>query len=197
MESLHSNRGFHGLCGSLTRSGLGVFYCVPSGNPDVKDLDKLNWALFSYQNEGLLQIDAERFFSLWQGRGRAGQGKPWDEHVKKRYNEIDSSLLEPLVLNQVFYNSFFKKQMQKPAADPYDVDCFFVSYEGKIFPVEIKETRALAIAEILGTGLVGAWALHPSDTAACSRRKRIMDITILLWSVSLVFGIAAYLIFYL
>lgn len=139
LGSLHSNRGFHGLCGSLTRSGLGVFYCVPLGNPDVRDLDKLNWALFSYRNEGLLQIDAEKFFSLWPGHGRAGRGKPWDEQVKKRYDEIDSLLLEALLLNQVFYNSFFKKQMQKPAADPYDVDGFFVSYEGKIFPIEIKE----------------------------------------------------------
>ena len=139
LEELHSNRGFHGLCGSLTRSGLGVFYCVPLGNPDAKDLNELGWALFSYQNEGLLQVDADKFFSLWPGRGRAGRGKPWDEQVEKRYSEIDASLLQTLVLNQVFFNSFFKKRMRKPAADPYDVDAFFVSYEGKIFPVEIKE----------------------------------------------------------
>ena len=54
-----------------------------------------------------------------------------------------------------------------------------------------------AIAMILGIGLVGVWALSPSDIAACSRRKRIMDATILLWLVSLIFGISTYLIFYL
>jgi hypothetical protein len=139
VESLLSNRGFHGLCGSLVRSGLGVFYCIPYGNPDIKDLDKISWALFSYQKEDLMQIDGEKFFSLWAGRGRTGVGKKWEEQVQKRYDEMDSSLLDELALNQVFYNSYFKKLMQKPAADPYDVDGFFVSYEGKIFPIEIKE----------------------------------------------------------
>ena len=139
VESLLSNRGFHGLCGSLVRSGLGVFYCIPYGNPDIKDLDKISWVLFSYQKEDLMQIDGEKFFSLWAGRGRAGVGKKWEEQVQKRYDEMDSSLLDELALNQVFYNSYFKKLMQKPAADPYDVDGFFVSYEGKIFPIEIKE----------------------------------------------------------
>jgi len=53
-----------------------------------------------------------------------------------------------------------------------------------------------AIAMILGMVLVGAWALRPSNIGACSRRKRIMDITTLLWLVSLIFGIATYLVFY-
>ena len=139
VELLLANRGFHGLCGSLTRSGLGVFYCIPIGNPDIKDFDKINWALFSYQNEDLLQMDGEKFFSLWAGHGRAGVGKKWDEQVQERYEKMDPSLLEELALNQIFYNSYFKRRMQKPAADPYDVDGFFVSYEGKIFPIEIKE----------------------------------------------------------
>jgi uncharacterized membrane protein YozB (DUF420 family) len=54
-----------------------------------------------------------------------------------------------------------------------------------------------AIALILGIGIVAAWALQPSDTAACSRRKRSMDVTILLWLASLIFGTTTYLIFYL
>jgi len=53
-----------------------------------------------------------------------------------------------------------------------------------------------AIAMIMGTFLVVAWALRPSNIAACSRRKRLMDITTLLWLVSLTFGIATYLVFY-
>jgi len=44
-----------------------------------------------------------------------------------------------LVLNQAFFSSFVKERMRKPIADPYDVDGFFVSYDGKILPVEIKE----------------------------------------------------------
>lgn len=53
-----------------------------------------------------------------------------------------------------------------------------------------------AIAMILGIILVGAWALRPANIAACSRRKRLMDITVLLWFISLVFGIATYIVFY-
>ena len=53
-----------------------------------------------------------------------------------------------------------------------------------------------AIAMIMGTFLVVAWALRPSNIAACSRRKRLMDITTLLWLISLTFGIATYLVFY-
>lgn len=54
-----------------------------------------------------------------------------------------------------------------------------------------------AITLALGIGLLIAWALRPSDIAACRRRKRIMDATIILWIATLIFGIAAYLIFYL
>ena len=53
-----------------------------------------------------------------------------------------------------------------------------------------------AIAMIMGTFLVVAWALRPSNIAACSRRKRLMDITVLLWLISLMFGITTYLVFY-
>jgi uncharacterized membrane protein YozB (DUF420 family) len=54
-----------------------------------------------------------------------------------------------------------------------------------------------AIAMILGIFLVGAWALRPSNIAGCVRRKRIMDVTITLWFISLIFGTASYVIFYL
>jgi uncharacterized membrane protein YozB (DUF420 family) len=53
-----------------------------------------------------------------------------------------------------------------------------------------------AIAMIMGIILVGAWALRPSNLAACSRMKRLMDITVLLWLISLTFGIATYIVFY-
>jgi len=52
------------------------------------------------------------------------------------------------------------------------------------------------IAMILGIVLVGAWALHPANIASCSRRKRLMDITTLFWFISLIFGIATYILFY-
>lgn len=54
-----------------------------------------------------------------------------------------------------------------------------------------------AIAMLLGIFLVGAWSVRPSNVAACSRRKRIMDVTITLWLLSLIFGIVSYTLFYL
>ncbi|MDH5690496.1 MAG: DUF420 domain-containing protein [Candidatus Bathyarchaeota archaeon] len=53
-----------------------------------------------------------------------------------------------------------------------------------------------AIAMIMGIVLVGAWALRSSNIAACRRRKRLMDITVLLWLISLIFGITTYIVFY-
>jgi hypothetical protein len=139
VNSLISNRGFHSLFGSILRSGLGVFYCIPTGDPASRNLGSLNWTIFRYQNENLIPINAEQFFALWPGRGRVGRGAEWDGYVRTRYQNIDLEILESIVLNQVFFNSFVKEQMQKPVADPYDVDGFFVSYEGKILPMEIKE----------------------------------------------------------
>jgi uncharacterized membrane protein YozB (DUF420 family) len=52
------------------------------------------------------------------------------------------------------------------------------------------------IAMILGIFLIVGWALRPANLAACSRNKRLMDLTVLLWVVSLVFGIVSYVAFY-
>jgi len=53
-----------------------------------------------------------------------------------------------------------------------------------------------AIALVLGIVIVLAWIVRVSDIAACTRRKRLMDVTVLLWLISLIFGIATYLNFY-
>ena len=53
-----------------------------------------------------------------------------------------------------------------------------------------------AIALVLGIVIVIAWIVRVSDIAACTRRKRLMNVTVLLWLISLTFGIATYLIFY-
>jgi len=139
IDSLLSNRGFHALFGSISRSGLGVFYCIPKGDPNTTNLGNLKWALFRYQNENLTEINATQFFMAWPGTGRVSGGRAWEKHVRERYQTLDSEILESLVLNQVFFSSLVKGQMRKPVADPYDVDGFLVSYQGKILPMEIKE----------------------------------------------------------
>jgi uncharacterized membrane protein YozB (DUF420 family) len=50
---------------------------------------------------------------------------------------------------------------------------------------------------ILGLGLFAVWALRSSPVIACAKRKRLMNLTILLWSLSFSFGVAMYLLFYL
>ena len=49
---------------------------------------------------------------------------------------------------------------------------------------------------ILGFFLLIAWLPKYTDISGCFKRKRLMDATTLLWSVSLVFGILTYIIFY-
>jgi uncharacterized membrane protein YozB (DUF420 family) len=53
-----------------------------------------------------------------------------------------------------------------------------------------------AITLTLGITLLAAWSLQSSNIATCIRRKRLMGITVLLWFISLVFGIATYILFY-
>lgn len=139
IETLIESRIFHALCSSINRSGLSVFYCIPIGEANTRNLDSLNWTIFKYSHEDLVPLDAEQFFTAWPGTGRVGRGRPWDSYVVHRYRSINLQILESVALNQVFFNSFVKGRMRKPVADPYDVDGFFVSYEGKIVPIEIKE----------------------------------------------------------
>jgi uncharacterized membrane protein YozB (DUF420 family) len=53
-----------------------------------------------------------------------------------------------------------------------------------------------AIALVLAIFLVAVWAVKPENIAGCYKRKRIMDITLLLWLFSLAFGIATYVLIY-
>ena len=53
-----------------------------------------------------------------------------------------------------------------------------------------------AIALILGALLVVIWVVQDTKVATCYSRKRIMDVTLLLWVISLIFGIATYVLFY-
>jgi uncharacterized membrane protein YozB (DUF420 family) len=76
----------------------------------------------------------------------------------------------------------------------------FGDFVDSISYAEIQTTWIHAIpgaaAMILGILLVLLWALKPSNIAACSRRKRLMDLTVLLWLISLVFGIVTYMLIY-
>jgi len=54
-----------------------------------------------------------------------------------------------------------------------------------------------ALSLALGFFLVVAWISRTSEIKSCFRRKRLMDATILFWAISLIFGIATYMAFYI
>lgn len=54
-----------------------------------------------------------------------------------------------------------------------------------------------AITLVMAIFLVVKWAVQSSNITPCYKRKRIMDVTLILWVFSLIFGIATYLLFYL
>jgi uncharacterized membrane protein YozB (DUF420 family) len=76
----------------------------------------------------------------------------------------------------------------------------FEFYSGRIQILGVQTAWMHAIpggiAIFLGVLLVALWAVKPSNTGPCYKRKRIMDATLILWLISLVFGIATYFLFY-
>lgn len=54
-----------------------------------------------------------------------------------------------------------------------------------------------AVALILAIFLVSRWAVNASNVKGCFKWKRVMDVTLLLWVFSLLFGIITYALFYL
>ncbi len=52
------------------------------------------------------------------------------------------------------------------------------------------------ISLIIGLFIVLAWLLHVSNIARCFKRKMLMDIALIFWLISLIFGIVTYLGFY-
>ena len=138
-DNLQGNRTFQALAGSLTRAGFGAFYVIPTvleDNGIVSD-----WELLRYKNEKMEKIDPKKFFAAWPGRGgRASHGKgDWSRPTLERFRSLPQEPKTKTLLNQQFYNEFVKREFHKPLDDPYDTDCFIVSYGGKVFPVEVKE----------------------------------------------------------
>ena len=73
---------------------------------------------------------------------------------------------------------------------------FFTDFSGFVTFISLLEVQTMwihavfgLIAMILGAMIVVLWALNPNKIADCFKRKRIMDLTIVLWLTSLIFGI--------
>ena len=75
----------------------------------------------------------------------------------------------------------------------------FYSTQTSIFAVQTAWVHIFPgiIALVLGLFLVTLWAINTSNVKGCYSRKRIMDVTLVLWLFSLIFGIVTYALFYL
>ncbi len=113
-------------------------------------------------------------------------------YKNKRKFKIHGSIMGIAVILHVLT---FLTVMVPPFLESFN---YFIT-ETSEFRVQMTLAHAVpgAIAMVLGIVLIEMWALHPSNIAACSRRKRLMDIITILWLVSLIFGIATYFAFYL
>ena len=74
----------------------------------------------------------------------------------------------------------------------------FLTTETLQFWVQTLWVHAIsgALSLALGFFLVFAWISKIPEIKSCFRRKRIMDVTILFWAISLIFGIATYIALY-
>ena len=133
------NRQFHAMCSSLNSAGFDVVYCFPVvKEKDFRTTD-VKWRIYRYLKESLVEEDPDRYFSVWYGRGRVSRPREWVARTVEKFKRLDEKALTSLVLPQLFYNGLFKGRYRANTMDPYDTDGFIISYDGKVFPVELKE----------------------------------------------------------
>jgi hypothetical protein len=139
IQGLERSRQFHGMCSSLNNSSLDVIHCFATFSGSQPTLTDVSWNIFRYRNERLAEQSPDRYFAGWKGRGRRSLGKPWKDETTHKFNQLNGASLTRIVLPQLFYNGFFKGVYSAGTMDPYDTDGFVVSYDGRVFPVELKE----------------------------------------------------------
>lgn len=66
---------------------------------------------------------------------------------------------------------------------------------GKLPIVVLLHAGFGSVAEVLAVYVVTSWRLR-ADTSHCVKKKRIMRVTLVLWSVALLFGILVYVLLY-
>jgi hypothetical protein len=138
ISELLNDKGFQGLCSSLKTTGLGVVYYIATSNSSPS-IDRLGWRGYLYSNDELVPLDESRTYNAWGHPGRPSHGNPWERATEERYSSLAQEELTGILLPQLFYNRFLKEKFKLSIPDPYDVDGFIVSYDGRVFPIEIKE----------------------------------------------------------
>lgn len=140
VADLVRDRGFQSMCSSLTAAGFAVIYFIGhSRSGSESRIVDIGWRGYRYRNEILEQFDVGRFFQNWRGRGRASRGRPWQGPAERLMSELSPRSLTSILLPQLFYNDLLKTTYRVSTQDPYDVDGFIISFDGKVFPIEVKE----------------------------------------------------------
>ncbi len=139
VATLSSNRQFHAMCSSLNGVGFEVIQCFPIVQEEPATIPRLIWRFYRYQDEQLREQITEDYFCHWRGRGRVSRPRPWMSSIEDKFTDLGEVDLTTLALPELFYNGFFKAVYRANTMDPYDTDGFIISYDGKIFPIELKE----------------------------------------------------------
>lgn len=139
INAIIENRQFHALCSSLNSAGFDTIHCFPVTNSRKFSTGDVKWKIYRYENERLVHEDPDRYFSVWRGRGRVSRPRQWMASTVEKFKKLDEKSLTSLVLPQLFYNDFFKGRYKANVMDPYDTDGFMISYDGRVFPIEVKE----------------------------------------------------------
>jgi hypothetical protein len=145
IQEMQSNRQFHALNSALKTAGFEVLHCMPVIDREPATIKSVGWRVFRYYNERLEEQDNTKYFGQWEGRGRPSNPKPWKPETEVKFQGMNGEDLTSLVLPQLFFNGFFKAIYKASVTDPYDTDGFIISYDGKLFPVELKEKFPFSI----------------------------------------------------
>ena len=111
--------------------------------------------------------------------------------IKKKYRIHGMLMGVGVVLHLVF----FAVAMWPSFSGAFD----FFTTSAYLLGVQTMWIHAIPglITIILGLYVLISWLLHFSDIASCFKKKRVMDVVLVSWLISLIFGIVTYLYFYL
>lgn len=143
MQEVAGDYSYNRTACFLRSAGIETLYAVPIfGAREIRNINddtRLQWKLFRLFDGKYTELE-DTFFNSWRGRGRVSHPHiRMTEETINKYRDLKDADLSRLFLNEAFYTSFLKRSLKVPINDPYDVDGFFISYSGSVFPVELKE----------------------------------------------------------
>ena len=107
--------------------------------------------------------------------------------IQKKYKQHGILMLSAVLLHIVSIVVVMVPSLRAFFAIPGSVN-----FADTVVIVTFVHVTAGLLAALLGVWLVSSWHLQ-ADLKPCFRKKRVMDFTIVLWSLAIVLGIVLYL----